>query len=160
MKKSVLIIGLVLIMAGIANAQVQRTYSKIVAKGSTSTPFGNYVIKVCDEPVILAGENVTSYLITYENSPVSLEILVDKEKNCKNYIVISEGLSIMYSCNGEYFGVKKIDEKYSEEGIVTDETNLDRINYFHQKVIAQGRMDEIPATTMIACYYPLLKAQK
>ena len=55
MKKSVLIIGLVLIMAGIANAQVQRTYSKIVAKGSTSTPFGNYVIKVADEPVILAG---------------------------------------------------------------------------------------------------------
>ncbi len=160
MKKSVLIIGLVLIMAGIANAQAQKTYSKIVAEGATSTPFGNYTIKVCDEPVILSGEKITSYLITYENSPISLEILVDKEKNCKNYVVISEGLSVMYSCNGSYFGVNKINEKYNKEGYSTDETNLDRLNYFHQKIIAQGRMDEVPATTMIACYYPLLKAQK
>ena len=160
MKKSVLIIGLVLIMAGIANAQAQKTYSKIVAEGATSTPFGNYTIKVCDEPVILSGEKITSYLITYENSPISLEILVDKEKNCKNYVVISEGLSVMYSCNGSYFGVNKINEKYNKEGYSTDETNLDRLNYFHQKIIAQGRMDEIPATTIIACYYPLLIAQK
>jgi len=160
MKKSVLIIGLVLLLAGIANAQGQRTFSKIVAKGSTCTPFGNYTIKVSDDPIILLGEKITSYLITYENSPISLEILVDKEENCKNYIVISEGLSVMYTCNGIYFGVERIDEKYSVEGIVTEEKNLDRLNYYHQKIIAQGRMDEIPATTMIACYYPLLSTKK
>ena len=118
MKKSVLIIGLVMILAGIANARGQRTFSKVVATGSTSTPYGNYTIKISDEPVILLGEKITSYLITYDNSPISLEIMVDKEENCKNYIVMSEGLSVMYSCNGIYFSIQRIGEKYGKEGIV------------------------------------------
>lgn len=160
MKKSVFITGLVLLLAVFANAQGQRTFSKIVAKGATSTPFGNYTIKVSDDPVILDGEKITSYLISYDKSPVSIEILVDEEENCKNYIVISEGLSVMYTCNGSYFGINRIDEKYSKEGYVTDETNLDKLNYYHQKILARGRQEEIPATSLIACYYPLLAAKK
>jgi len=160
MKKSVFITGLILLLAGFAHAQGPRVFSKIVAEGSTYTPFGNYTVKISDDPVVLEGEKVTSYLITYDKSPVSIEILVDKEKNCKNYIVVSEGLSVMYTCNGSYFGINRIDEKYSKEGYVTDETNLDKINYFHQKLIVRGQQAEIPATSLIACYFPLLTVQK
>jgi hypothetical protein len=78
MKRSIFIIGLVLLMAGIANAQNQKTFSKIVAKGNTGTAFGNYIIKVGDQPVMLEGEKVTCYQITYDSSPVSVEILVVK----------------------------------------------------------------------------------
>ena len=113
MRRNVFIIGLVLLLAGFANAQGQRAFSKIVAEGSSGTPFGNYTIKVCDKPVILEGQKTTSYLITYDKSPISIEILVDKEEKCKNYIVISDGLSVMYTCNGSYFGINRIDDKYS-----------------------------------------------
>ena len=156
MKRSIFIIGLVLLMAGIASAQNQKTFSKIVAKGNTGTTFGNYTIKVGDQPVMLEGEKVTCYQITYDSSPVSVEILVDEEVNCKNYIVTSEGISVMYSCNGTYFGINRIDEKYSKEGYVTDETYLDKLSYYHQKILARGKQEEIPAASLIACYYPLL----
>ena len=104
MKRSIFIIGLVLLMAGVASAQHQRTYSKIVAEGTTYTSFGNYTIKVGDQPVMLEGEKVTCYQVTYDKSPVTIEILVDEEVNCKNYIVTSEGLSVMYSCTMEQDG--------------------------------------------------------
>jgi hypothetical protein len=160
MKRNVFIIGLVLLLAGFASAQGQRAFSKIVAEGTTDTPFGNYTIKVCDEPVILEGEKVTSYLITYDKSPISIEILVDKEEKCKNYIVISEGLSVMYTCNGTYFGINRIDKKYTKEGYVTDETNVDKQNYYRQKILVRGQQEEVPATSIIACYYPLLRTKK
>ena len=160
MKRGIFIIGLILLLAGVASAQHQRTFSKIVAEGATSTPFGNYTIRVGDEPVMLEGEKVTSYQITYDNSPVSVEILVDEETNCKNYIVTSDGLSVMYSCNGSYFGINRIDEKYNKEGYVTDETYLDKLSYYHQKILARGKQDEIPAASLIACYYPLLSTKK
>jgi len=160
MKRSIFILGLILLLAGVANAQYQRTFSKIVAEGTTSTPFGNYTIKVGDQPVLLEGEKVTCYQITYDSSPISIEILVDKEVNCKNYIVTSEGLSVMYSCNGTYFGVNRIDEKYNKDGYVTDETDLDKLSYYHQKIIARGKQEEIPAASLIACYYPLLSTKK
>jgi hypothetical protein len=160
MKRGILIFGLILLLAGVASAQNQRTYSKIVAEGTTYTSFGNYTIKVGDQPVMLEGEKVTCYQVTYDKSPVSIEILVDEEVNCKNYIVTSEGLSVMYSCNGSYFGVNLIDKKYSKEGYVTDETYLDHLNYFHQKILARGKQEEIPAASLIACYYPLLNTKK
>lgn len=83
-------IGLILLMAGIANAQNQKTFSKIVAKGATGTAFGNYIIKVGDQPVMLEGEKVTCYQITYDSSPVSVEILVDKEVNCKTTLSLQK----------------------------------------------------------------------
>ena len=160
MKRGIFIIGLILLLAGVASAQSQRTFSKKVAEGATSTPFGNYTIRAADEPVILEGLKVTCYQITYDKSPVIVEILVDEEVNCKNYIVTSDGLSVMYSCNGSYFGVNLIDKKYNKEGYVTDETYLDHLNYFHQKILALGKQEEIPAASLIACYYPLLSTKK
>lgn len=160
MKTKILSMGLVLLLAGFANALGQRTFSKIVSQGATNTQFGNYVVKISDQPVIVEGEKATAYLITYDKSSVSIEVVVDKEKNCKNYIVISDGLSVMYTCNGVYFGVNRIDDKYGKDGYVTDETNLDKLNYFHQKLIVHGKLEEAPAASIIACYYPLLIAQK
>ncbi|MCK7541577.1 MAG: hypothetical protein MZV63_67185 [Marinilabiliales bacterium] len=101
-------------------------YSKIVARGSTSTPFGDYTIKVCDEPAILSGEKVTSYLITYQNSPVSLENKwLTRRKTARTTSSFQKGLSVMYSCNGAYFGVKKIDDKVWQ-GRYSDRRNKSR----------------------------------
>jgi hypothetical protein len=156
MKKALLLIGLALFLGGYTNAQENKAFSKKVAEGNTNTPFGRYKIELNSEPVMLEGEAVTSYRITYEKSPFSVVVLVDKEKKCKNYIVISEGLSIMYTCNGQFFGVNMIDPKYNKEGYMTDNTKLDKANFFHQKIIVLGKQEEVDATALIASYYPLL----
>jgi hypothetical protein len=156
MKKLLLVFGLAMFFGVIAYSQDQASNSKKIAEGNTNTPFGKYTIEVQDEPVMLEGEQVTSYKITYENSPVSVVVLVDKEKKCKNYIVVSEGLSIMYTCNGSYFGVNLIDPKYGKEGYVTDGTKINLSNYYRQKVMIQGKQEEVAATTLIASYFPML----
>ena len=156
MKSVMFIIGLALVMIGYSNAQDQKPISKKIADGNSNTSFGMYRIEVMEEPVMLEGKEVTGYRVTYDRSPVSIIILIDKEEKCKNYIVVSEGLSIMYTCNGQYFGVNKIDGKYKKEGYVTESKNLNLANYFQQKIIVQGKQEEIFATSLIASYYPML----
>ncbi|MDZ7634668.1 MAG: hypothetical protein U5L72_09715 [Bacteroidales bacterium] len=132
------------------------SYGRVVVKGESNTSFGRYTIEVCDQPMMLAGKELKCYLISYESSPVTLKVFVDKDKNCKNYVVVSDDLSVMYSCNGKYFGVNKIDKKYRSAGLATDDGMLDRSDYFHQKVLSQGTPGDIDATELIASYFPEL----
>jgi len=131
-------------------------YGRKVAEGASNTPLGKYTIEVQEEPFMLVGEEAKCYLITYENSPIQVRVIVDKEKKCKNYIVSSDDLTVMYTCNGEYFGVSKVDKKYGAAGFTTDDQNLDRSGYFHQKLITHGTTNEIDAARLIAAFYPML----
>ncbi len=132
------------------------SYGKVIVKGNSNTPFGGYTIEVCDQPMTLAGEDLKCYLISYESSPLTVKVYVDKNRSCKNYVVVSDALSVMYTCNGKFFGVNKIDKQYKIAGLGTDESRLDRADYFHQKVLAQGKTDDFDATRLIASYFPEL----
>lgn len=156
MKRVVFIFVMILFITGYTFAQEQKASGKTVAEGITDTPFGGYRVEIFSEPIIIEGQEVTCYMIKYDKSPVTIKVLVDKEKRCKNYIVISNGLSVMYKCNGQYFGVNRIDEKYSKDGFVTDDTNLDKEEYFHQKLLVHGQQEEVFAASLIACYFPEL----
>lgn len=132
------------------------SYGRIIVKGESNTPFGSYTIEVCDQPMMLAGEELKCYLINYENSPLTVKVFVDKDKKCKNYVVVSDDLSVMYTCNQAYFGVNKVDKKYMAAGLKTDDARLDRYDYFHQKVLARGHTTDFDATVLIASYFPEL----
>lgn len=132
------------------------SYGKIIVRGESHTSFGSYTIEVCDQPMMLAGEELKCYLISYDNSPLTVKVFVDKDKKCKNYVVVSDDLAVMYTCNGSFFGVNKVDRKYNPAGISTDDGRLDRSDYFHQKVIAQGQTTDFDATVLIASYFPEL----
>ncbi len=132
------------------------SYGKVIVRGESNTSFGRYTIEICDQPMMLAGEELKCYLISYENSPVTVKVFVDKDKNCKNYVVVSDDLSVMYTCNGMYFGVNKLDKQYKSAGLSTDDSRLNRSNYFHQKVLAQGKPGDSDATSLIASYFPEL----
>ncbi|MGE5350175.1 MAG: hypothetical protein ACM3NP_12985 [Actinomycetota bacterium] len=132
------------------------SFGKVIARGDSNTSFGTYTIELSDQPVMLAGEEMKCYLISYEKSPLQVKVLVDKEKNCRNYVVISDELSVMYTCNGKFFGVNKLDGKYKKSGLSTCDEKLDRSDYFHQKVIAQGQTQDFDATVLIASYFPAL----
>ncbi len=132
------------------------SYGKVIARGESNTPFGSYTIELCDQPMSFAGEEMKCYLISYSKSPLQVKVYVDKERKCKNYVVLSDELSVMYTCDGKIFGVKKVDKKFKSAGITTDDSKLDRMDYFHQKVITRGEKSDFDAAMLIASYFPQL----
>ena len=87
------------------------TYAReLVAEGKTYSALGDYRIEKADNPVIINGEELKAFIISYQNSPMEVTIVIRKGKNCKNYIVLSDKLSVQYVCNENYFGVEKLDK--------------------------------------------------
>lgn len=142
-----------LLIVAFSSASFSREF---IAGGKTYSALGDYKIEIADNTVSLNGEQLKAYLISYENSPMEVKVVIRKDKTCKNYIVLSDKLSVQYVCNGDYFGVEKLEKSFAKEGFVTSDKALNRSEYFHQKLIAQGKQDEIEATRLIAAYFPML----
>ena len=142
-----------LLIVAFSTASFSREF---VASGKTYSALGDYKIKIADNPVALNGDQLKAYVISYQNSPMEVKVLIRKDKECKNYIVLSDRLSVQYVCNGDYFGVLKLDKSLEKEGYATSDEALNRSEYFHQKLLVQGKQDEIEATKLIAAYFPML----
>lgn len=149
--KRVLIAGL--LMLALSTASFSREF---VAAGKTHSALGDYKIEMADKPVTINGEELKAFVISYQNSPLEVTVVVKKDKKCKNYIVLSDKLSVQYVCNGNYFGVQKIDKAMELTGYSKSEEALDRNQYFHQKLITPGTITETESTQLIAAYFPLL----
>jgi hypothetical protein len=133
------------------------TYAReLVAEGKTNSAFGDYRIEKADNPVTINGEELKAYTISYQNSPMKVTIVIRKGENCKNYIVLSNKLSVQYVCNENYFGVEKLDKSLVIEGFNTTEASLNRSEYFHQKKLAPGKRGEAENVQLIAAFFPLL----
>lgn len=142
-----------LLIVAFSSASFSREF---VAEGKTYSALGDYKIKLADNPVTINGVQLKAYVISYENSPMDVKVAIMKDKKCKSYIVLSDKLSIEYVCNGDYFGVQKLGKSFEKDGILTSDESLNRSEYFHQRLIAQGKQDEIEATQLIAAYFPML----
>ena len=142
-----------LLIVAFSTASFSREF---VASGKTYSALGDYKIKIADNPVALNGDQLKAYVISYQNSPMEVKVVIRKDKECKNYIVLSDKLSVQYVCNGDYFGVQKLEKSLEKDGYSTSDEALNRSEYFHQKLLVQGRQDEIEATKLIAAYFPML----
>jgi hypothetical protein len=131
---------------------------ELVAEGKTNSALGNYRIEKADNPVIINGEELKAFIISYQNSPMEVTIVIRKGKDCKNYIVLSDKLSVQYVCNENYFGVEMLDKSLQVEGFKPSESALNRSEYFHQKKLAHGKRGELENTQLIAAYFPMLIA--
>lgn len=147
------IISGVLMIAAFSSASFSREF---VAGGKSNTPLGDYKIEIADNPVVINGEQLKTYVITYQNSSLEVKVVIMKGKKCKNYIVLSDKLSVQYVCNENYFGVEKLDKTLAIEGYKTTDEALNRGAYFHQKVIAPGKRPEVDNAHLIAAFFPML----
>ena len=133
------------------------TYAReLVAEGKTYSALGDYRNDKADNPVIINGEELKAFIVSYQNSPLEVTIVIRKGKNCKNYIVLSDKLSVQYVCNENYFGVEKLDKSLVVEGFSPTEAALNRSEYFHQKKLASGKRGELENTQLIAAFFPML----
>lgn len=147
-----MILAVVLIL-GLSAASYAR---KLVAEGKTFTAMGDYKIELADETVPLKGNDCKAFVITYQNSPMEVTVVICKDRDCKRYVVLSDKLSVQYVCNENYFGVEKLDKVFEKEGYTTSDQTLNRTEYFHQKVIGPGKRGELENTQLIAAYFPML----
>jgi hypothetical protein len=129
---------------------------KVIAKGQTFSALGNYSIKAVDTPVPLKGEDCKAFSISYENTPMDVTVVVCKDRKCKTFVVLSDKLSVQYVCNDVYFGVERIGKTFEKEGYRTSDENLNRAEYFHQKVLGPGQQGDLESTKLIASYFPHL----
>ena len=133
------------------------TYAReLVAEGKTNSAMGDYRIEKADKPVIINGEELKAFIISYKNSPMVVTIVIRQGKNCKNFIVLSDKLSVQYVCNENYFGVDMLDKSLVVDGFNPTDASLNRSEYFHQKKLAHGKRGELENTQLIAAYFPLL----
>lgn len=147
--KKILIVAF--LMAALNVASFSREF---VAGGKTHTPLGDYKVEIADNPVIINNQELKTFIISYENSPMVVKVAIMKGKKCKDYIVISDKLCVKYVCTENYFGVEKLKDQI--EGIATSDAFLNRNEYFHQKVLTPGQQSEIENTMMIAAFFPRL----
>lgn len=145
----------VVLIAGLSTAAFAR---KTVAEGKTFTAMGDYKIELADKTIPLKGEECKTFVISYENSPMEVTVVVCKDQKCKRYVVLSDKLSVQYVCNDKYFGVEKLDKAFAKEGYKTSDESLNRSEYFHQKVIGPGKGSELENTQLIAAFFPALLA--
>ena len=146
---SFIAIALVVSIASFAKAPV--------ATGKTHSSLGTYVVEKATNPLIVNGVELKTFIVTYENSDLTVRVGIDKsDKKCTKYVVVSDELAIQYDCNGKYFGVKKVDKKYHTEGYKTSELSLDKSEYFHQKVLTQTKLTDIEHVQLISVFFPKL----
>lgn len=133
------------------------TYAReFVAEGKTYSAMGKYKIEIDDKYMMINGKEHKPFVITYENSDLEVRIAVDMDKGCKKYFVISDNLSVQYVANRNYFGVEKLAPELEKEGFRTSDAALNRLEYFHQKVITSDQGWRRDNTKLIAAYFPLL----
>lgn len=138
-------------MLAISSASFARVF---VANGKTHTSLGDYKVVMADEGMTINNQQFKTYLISYENSPIQLKVVVVPGKKCKDFVVLSDKLSIKYVCNKNYFGVEKLSKPF--EGYSTSDKSMNRSQYFHQKVLTPGGNSEDDNARLIAAYFPLL----
>jgi hypothetical protein len=142
-----------LLVVAFSSASFSREF---VAGGKTYSALGDYKIEIADDPVTINGEQFKAFVISYQNTPMEVKVIIRKDKKCNNYIVLSDKLSIQYVCNDSYFGVEKLDKSLEKDGYKTSDEFLNRSEYFHQKVLASGKRGEVENTQLIAAYFPML----
>jgi hypothetical protein len=130
--------------------------NKLVAKGSSNSAFGDYKIEQLEDHMMLQGKELDKYLISYEKSDMKVVVVLDKQKKCKKYYVLTDKAPIQYECNGVYFGIKKLDGELLSSGYATSMDKLNKQVYYHQRVLASGTTETVAHLELIASYYPEL----
>ncbi len=131
---------------------------RLVAEGKTHSRFGDYRLELAENTIEMNGTDCKTYKIVYENTPMDVTVVVcrDKAQKCMRYVVLTDKVSVQYVCNDTYFGVQKLAEGALNEGHSTSDNFLNKSEYFHQKVLSPGHVNEKEATMLVAAYFPFL----
>lgn len=128
---------------------------KILA-GQSQTNFGKYEIRPSEDPMVINGQELETYELSYENASKPIQVGFLKTKKCKTFILRNEHFEIEYACEKGVFGVKKISKDYQLIPTTRNEAVLNLSQYYNQRVICQNPTSKEEILGLIACFYPML----
>lgn len=128
----------------------------ILTKGNTNCTLGSFKVEKTIDQLVVNGVTLETYVISYENSEKKVKLAVQDDGKNKIFLVSSDDLDILYVCKSNFFGVEKPGKKFKKDGYVTDDTVLNRREYFNQKVITRSASSVKKCAGLIAVYYPQL----
>lgn len=125
-------------------------------RGESHTEFGNYNIRISDEPLIIDGEKLLTYDLEYTNLNKVVKIGIDEMRRCKKFIVKHPGFEIQYDCTKKGFGVRLMEPRYAKLQPRVINTIMDNNQFNYQQIIVAEERPVEDLLHLIACYFPHL----
>jgi hypothetical protein len=129
---------------------------KPLATGSTFSALGDYMIEVAENPLLLDGKELETFVISYANTDMKVTVAINQTRNCRKYYVLSDNLSVQYVCNSRYFGVERLDKDLKDKGFNTSNDALNHEEYYRQRLITDASGSSMDYTKLAAAYFPFL----
>ena len=153
MKKTRTVFLMICVILLSLGAYAKPTDGKAIS-GNSLTNFGSYTIVDSDSKMVLDNKVVKAYDLKYGNVNSTFRIGVLCEDECTSFVVRSDEFEIEYACNKGVFGVKKIEKRFQELPQAANNEKLNKVSYYAQRVICQGKKTEDELLGLIACYLP------
>jgi len=102
--------------------------------------------------VTQTGENL--YELTYSNSGATFTIEVCKNRSECCYLVRNDKIEVMYLCNEDGFGLRKMPEKLKKIDSSAYKQLIDPGSFQQQSLLSTSRKTEEQALGLIACFFP------
>ena len=123
-------------------------------RGNSMSEMGTYTITVSETPLVHDSEVLETYDLMYEYASNPIKIAVLNEKKCKTFIVRSDEFEVQYTCQNGSFGVKKLEKRFREIPEEEMDLKLNRVGYYAQRVICNGKKTNDDYLGLIACFLP------
>lgn len=150
MKKVILSVALILTVC------VASMGNPVVAQGQSNTSSGDYKIIALEDRLTVNGKELQKYLISYEKPDMKVIVAVEKQENGEKYYVLSGQLPVQYESNGVHFGVRKMDGELLAKGFATSMSEMNKAEFYRQRVLTAEKTGTVDHLSMIAAYYPVL----
>jgi hypothetical protein len=125
-------------------------------KGASNTEFGAYTLIPSEVKIMKEGLALETYDLLYENVTTPVKVAVERERNCRNFIVRYPSFEIQYVCNKWGFGVKRMYPGTETVHPVIVNSLLDETQFAYQEMILNKPESDEEVLQLIACYFPKL----
>jgi len=118
--------------------------------GNTITGDSNSILD--QYKITQVGENL--YELSYSNAGATFTIEVCKQKHECCYLLRNEKVELMYLCNEDGFGLRKMPEKLKRIDCSVYKQLIDPVSFQQQSQLSTSRKTENQALGLIACFFP------
>jgi hypothetical protein len=134
-----------IILISVLIASCLLTLGGNVISGNSNTPLENYCLTQVDD---------THFNLTYSNAESSFTIEICKGDDECCYLLRGESIEIMYLCNENGFGMRKMPEKLQKLDVNKYKHSINHDAFGQQSLLSPNRKDKKEALGIIACFFP------
>jgi len=129
--------------------------NQFVAIGNSGSELGDYLIEG-SQPITVNGKELNTFSVSYEKTNLKYLVAIEEDIHCTKYYVVAGSISAEYvSCN-DFWGLSSLGNGV-KKGIAPEIcSRVNRLEYFHQKVISREYHCDMDCLKLIVCYYPML----